>query len=284
MKVLFGDLLQALAIFEFDGQNMEFVRINEGYYDLFGSDDPAIRMGNPIEIVDSQYRDIVMNSFRTAVKTHGTAECDFIRYTATGASIWVNLKLRYLKEIGNKHLVLGLLDDVTAQKRIDFELTKYRQALIGEGRDGNIMMVVDDMPANRAILKKIFSDQYTIIEASDGMDALEKLNEAPNVSVILLDIVMPRMNGWDFLQHKRNLPAIANIPVIIISAEDKLNEQEIALDMGINDYIVKPFVPEIVKRGSAMRWILSSLCRKRSENMILQRRWRELTELQGYII
>ncbi len=58
------------------------------------------------------------------------------------------------KEIGNKHLVLGLLDDVTAQKRIDFELTKYRQALIGEGRDGNIMMVVDDMPANRAILKK----------------------------------------------------------------------------------------------------------------------------------
>ena len=154
MKVLFGDLLQALAIFEFDGQNMEFVRINEGYYDLFGSDDPAIRMGNPIEIVDSQYRDIVMNSFRTAVKTHGTAECDFIRYTATGASIWVNLKLRYLKEIGNKHLVLGLLDDVTAQKRIDFELTKYRQALIGEGRDGNIMMVVDDMPANRAILKK----------------------------------------------------------------------------------------------------------------------------------
>ncbi len=248
MKVLFGDLLQALAIFEFDGQNMEFVRINEGYYDLFGSDDPAIRMGNPIEIVDSQYRDIVMNSFRTAVKTHGTAECDFIRYTATGASIWVNLKLRYLKEIGNKHLVLGLLDDVTAQKRIDFELTKYRQALIGEGRDGNIMMVVDDMPANRAILKKIFSDQYTIIEASDGMDALEKLNEAPNVSVILLDIVMPRMNGWDFLQHKRNLPAIANIPVIIISAEDKLNEQEIALDMGINDYIVKPFVPEIVKK------------------------------------
>ena len=58
------------------------------------------------------------------------------------------------------------------------------------------------------------------------MDALEKLNEAPNVSVILLDIVMPRMNGWDFLQHKRNLPAIANIPVIIISAEDKLNEQK----------------------------------------------------------
>lgn len=248
MKVLFGDLLQALAIFEFDGETMEFVRINEGYYDLFGSDDPAIRMGNPIEIVDRQYRDIVMNSFRMAVKTHGTAECDFIRYTATGASIWVNLKLRYLKEIGNKHLILGLLDDVTAQKRIDFELTKYRQALIGEGGDGNIMMVVDDMPANRAILKKIFSDQYTIIEAADGVDALEKLNETPNVSVILLDIVMPRMNGWDFLQHKRNLPAIANIPVIIISAEDKLNEQEIALDMGINDYIIKPFVPEIVKK------------------------------------
>ena len=247
MKVLFGDMLQALAIFEFDGENMEFVRINEDYYDLFGSDDPAIRMGNPLEIVDGQYRDVVMNSFRIAVKTHGTAECDFVRYTAAGASIWVNLKLRYLKQIGNKHLLLGLLDDVSAQKRIDFELTKYRQALIGEA-DGNTMMIVDDMPANRAILKKIFSDQYTIIEAADGMEALEKLNETPNVSIILLDIIMPRMNGWAFLQHKRNLPSIANIPVIIISAEDKLNEQEIALDMGINDYIIKPFVPEIVKK------------------------------------
>jgi Response regulators consisting of a CheY-like receiver domain and a winged-helix DNA-binding domain len=77
---------------------------------------------------------------------------------------------------------------------------------------------------------------------------MEMLKEHNDIGIILLDIVMPEMNGWEFLEIKKNDGDIAGIPVIIITAEDKLSDQEQAASLGITDYITKPFVPEIVRK------------------------------------
>ena len=247
MKAMFGDLLQPLAIFEYDGSNIEYVRVNKKYYDVFGSDDLSIRSARPIIYVEEEYRNMVLDTFAETVKSHGQTQCYYAR-KAEDKRTWINLKLRYLTDVGQKHLLIGFLDDVSEQQKMDIELSKFRSRLNLNSKTDNKMPIVDDMKANRAILQKIFGDTYTIFEASNGREAMEMLKEHNDIGIILLDIVMPEMNGWEFLEIKKNDGDIAGIPVIIITAEDKLSDQEQAASLGITDYITKPFVPEIVRK------------------------------------
>lgn len=110
------------------------------------------------------------------------------------------------------------------------------------------MMIVDDQPLNRTILAGIFKDEYQIIEAENGKKALEALYEYGGVDIILLDIVMPEMNGIEFLKIITQKEEFKTIPVIVNTqvGEDDMEVQ--ALDLGVEDFIVKPYNPRIVTR------------------------------------
>ncbi|MEG2053603.1 MAG: response regulator, partial [Oscillospiraceae bacterium] len=143
----------------------------------------------------------------------------------------------------------GTLTDVTAQKQLDSELKKYRDAIADNRKECRTIMIVDDVELNRVILREIFVGQYKVIEAVNGEDALIKLQkENNNVDIILLDLMMPVMDGHEFLNIKKSVPEIAGIPVIIITADDSKEQQINTLALGANDYIVKPFIQEIVVR------------------------------------
>ena len=68
------------------------------------------------------------------------------------------------------------------------------------------------------------------------------------MDMILLDLMMPGMNGQTFMQERKNDPRILNIPVVIITADDTTEQQVLTMELGASDYIVKPFIPEIVTR------------------------------------
>ena len=108
------------------------------------------------------------------------------------------------------------------------------------------VLVVDDVYTNVVILEEILKDDYNIVSAFNGKEALEKLQSAASLpKIILLDIVMPQMNGRELFDILKADKAFKRIPVIFITAEND-SESEL-LAAGAVDFINKPFIPDIVK-------------------------------------
>lgn len=110
------------------------------------------------------------------------------------------------------------------------------------------ILVVDDMEVNRAVLCSIFENKCNVLEAENGRQAMEILEKNPAVNVILLDIVMPEMDGYQVLQKMNESGTIDKIPVVVITAEISPEIELLAFDLGARDIISKPFEPFIVKR------------------------------------
>jgi len=108
------------------------------------------------------------------------------------------------------------------------------------------VLVVDDVDVNVMILEEILKDDYNVLTASNGKDALEKLHTmSQHPKIILLDVMMPEMDGRELFEILKADDAFKRIPVIFITAEND-SESEL-LAAGAVDFIDKPFLPEIVK-------------------------------------
>lgn len=109
------------------------------------------------------------------------------------------------------------------------------------------ILIVDDSEFNRAILKEILEETYEIIEADGGNEALHKIDEyGMKISLVLLEIIMPEKDGFEVLKYMEEERLISDIPVIIISSEDSANYIRRAYEMGVSDYINRPFDANIV--------------------------------------
>ena len=109
------------------------------------------------------------------------------------------------------------------------------------------ILIVDDSEFNRAILKEILEETYENIEADGGNEALHKIDEyGMKISLVLLDIIMPEKDGFEVLKYMEEERLISDIPVIIISSEDSANYIRRAYEMGVSDYINRPFDANIV--------------------------------------
>ncbi|MEG0156928.1 MAG: EAL domain-containing protein, partial [Anaerovoracaceae bacterium] len=110
------------------------------------------------------------------------------------------------------------------------------------------LLVVDDNQINRKVLCNILADKYETVEAENGKAALEILmREKENISLVLLDIVMPVMDGYTFLKEKQKNETIAAIPVIITTEKDGEQEEEKGLASGATDFVGKPYKPKIIR-------------------------------------
>ena len=112
--------------------------------------------------------------------------------------------------------------------------------------DKPIVLIVDDVPANIQILAACLKDKYSIKVASDGLRCLELVANTPAPDLILLDIEMPGMNGYEVCQELKNNSTTQDIPVIFVTANDQEEDEERGLQLGAVDYITKPIRPSIV--------------------------------------
>lgn len=111
------------------------------------------------------------------------------------------------------------------------------------------ILIVDDSEFNRSILSDMLSDDYEIFEASDGVEAIALIqSHIMELSAVLLDIVMPRMNGFEVLAAMNQRHWIDDLPVIIISAESGSGQIEQAYSLGATDFIMRPFDAVLVHR------------------------------------
>lgn len=111
------------------------------------------------------------------------------------------------------------------------------------------ILVVDDSEMNRSILADMLGDEYEILEASNGLEGIAEIQKHEDgISLVLLDIVMPEMDGFEVLSVMNKGGWIGHIPVIMISAETSSSHVNQAYDLGVTDYISRPFDGKVVRR------------------------------------
>jgi phosphoserine phosphatase RsbU/P len=113
--------------------------------------------------------------------------------------------------------------------------------------DQKTVLVVDDAPANIQIVNSILKDIYKIRIATNGSKALELVKVTPLPDLILLDVVMPEMDGYEVCTRLKLDPETRDIPVIFLTGQTEVEDETKGFDVGAVDYIHKPFSPAVVK-------------------------------------
>jgi two-component system sensor histidine kinase/response regulator len=140
------------------------------------------------------------------------------------------------------------------------------------------ILIVDDNPKNRAICEEIFEDDFDLIHAEEGAVALRLMQEQ-RPDVVLLDVMMPGMSGYEVCQRMKADPDTGHIPVIIVSAKGQTDEIIEGFDSRADDYIVKPFVnSELRARVRATLRLKKAQDELQKANRKLQEHTRKLEE------
>lgn len=131
------------------------------------------------------------------------------------------------------------------------EEVEYEKALLDAPAAKPRVLIVDDSELNRDLLKEMLRDRYEVLEAADGEKGLALLYElGTKISLVLLDVVMPKLGGFDVLAVMQKERWLDDIPVMMISAEDSPAFIQKAYDMGASDYITRPFNMNVVRQRS----------------------------------
>lgn len=109
------------------------------------------------------------------------------------------------------------------------------------------LLLVDDMSANLSLLSELLKHDYRIKIAKSGQKALDLANSADKPDLILLDIEMPEMDGYEVCRQLKNKAETKDIPIIFVTARTDVIDETLGLNLGAVDYITKPFHPEIIK-------------------------------------
>lgn len=137
------------------------------------------------------------------------------------------------------------------------------------------ILIVEDNELNRAILSEILLEEYSILEAGNGLDALKILeSERDEIALILLDVMMPVMDGYTFLDRVREDEELTLIPVIVMTQGDSEEDEVDALTHGATDFVPKPYRPRII-----LHRIASIINLRETAAMVNQFRYDRLTGL-----
>lgn len=227
-----------VSIIEFSQSAVEVVRVNLQFSNTFGRKFE--------ENIEENDRERIHKALAKAVE-RSTAEEEFVYHLSNGKVNYFRMKIKRLEKSASASLLCVIMIDISAEKLYGAQLRKLDRLIPDNNRAR--MLVIDDTRIMRNMIRELFSDSYEILEAENGQEGLEILKkEKDQLSIILLDMMMPVMNGKTFLKHKNSMKAVDDIPVIVMSAD---SDKELQLDMlasGVNDYITKPFDSRIFKQ------------------------------------
>ena len=146
-------------------------------------------------------------------------------------------------------------DSARSADKLMYRAKQHEEAVVTEADLPNLpeyhkplVLIVDDSEMNREILREMLKDDYDILEAASGEDGLEAIRQHGElISLVLLDIMMPGINGFEVLSQMSRDGIIDDIPVIMISSEDKQEAVLNAYELGASDYISRPFDIRVVR-------------------------------------
>lgn len=159
-----------------------------------------------------------------------------------------------------------------------------------QDQDGKqVILIVDDTPDNITLLSALLKDKYKIKIATNGLKALHIASIDPSPDLILLDVMMPEMDGYETCRRLKDNPQTNHIPVIFLTAKSQVSDEEMGLKLGAVDYISKPISPPIVLARVATQLNLvraRNLLQDQNKNLegLVKDRTRKLAKMQDAII
>ena len=180
------------------------------------------------------------------------------------------------RELEERPGAVSWTDATELVERIEREYVRLQEALAAlrtrstlvTPPAGGRVLVVDDSAVNRMVLTKALSaDGHTSMTAEHGLQALELLQAGaePDVDVVLLDLEMPELDGYETLARIKNDDRLRHLPVIVISSVDELDSVVRCIEIGATDYLPKPFDAEVLRAR-----LNSSLAEKRLHDLQLE--------------
>ena len=110
------------------------------------------------------------------------------------------------------------------------------------------ILVVDDESRMRKLVRDfLVREDYEVLEAGDGEAALDIFYQEKNIALIILDVMMPKMNGWEVCREIRET---SKVPIIMLTAKGDEEDELTGFELGVDEYISKPFSPKILKLNS----------------------------------
>lgn len=152
------------------------------------------------------------------------------------------------------------------------------------------MLIVDDVELNRALLSSIFEDEYEILEAENGLQALKLLEgDISRMAAVLLDVVMPEMDGIALLKTLKERQLAQDVPVFLITADASEKNMYLGYELGVKDIIEKPFIPYFLKQridGVVELYRTKEKLRETVDNQarIIEEKVREVRDLSDSMI
>ncbi len=126
----------------------------------------------------------------------------------------------------------------------EMEVSRREKAPMGVGAKNRSIriLIVDDEPINHTVLQNYLEgDAYQLDSAMNGREALKMIQENPSYDLVLLDVMMPRMSGYELCQEIRKIYLASELPVLMLTAKNQVSDLVRGLDTGANDYLAKPF-------------------------------------------
>lgn len=158
-------------------------------------------------------------------------ECNFVQGYFYAKPVPADEFISYLKDVDDENKNINTSLDVFSNETVCY----------GEDETKRTILIVEDMEVNRNILIHMLKDKYNLVEASNGKAAYDYLlNNKSNIDAIILDLIMPVMNGFQFIKKLRNNKDICDIPVIIASESGEKSELS-AIQIGANAFVPKPY-------------------------------------------
>ena len=156
-------------------------------------------------------------------------------------------------------------------------------------KDKPTILIVDDTPDNIMLLSRLLKDKYNTKVANNGSLALQIAQATPGLDLILLDVMMPGLDGYETCRQLKANPVTADIPVIFLTAKNQVEDEAMGLSLGAVDYIVKPISPPILFARVATQLTLLEARRQlqaHNENLekLVQDRTAQLALMQEAII
>ena len=138
-------------------------------------------------------------------------------------------------------------------------------------KDREKILIVDDEPINIQVLVNHLSGQaYEVVVALSGIEALEKIKADGVPDLILLDIMMPEMSGYDVCKKIREIYSVAELPIIFLTAKREEKDKIEGFQMGANDYMTKPFVAEeLLAKTKVFLRLASEISRKVGDRLAM---------------
>ncbi|MDY7007759.1 MAG: adenylate/guanylate cyclase domain-containing protein [Cyanobacteriota bacterium] len=174
-----------------------------------------------------------------------TFTLDISEKSTESSEIESSLK-KQMSFLSASHLAASVSDEIYSESEINQAQTSDITPLNNQQKEGEFqILIVDDEPVNLMVLTNQLSlHNYKVIQANSGQKALNILGEGFLPDLILLDVMMPGMTGYEVIQKVREIWPLHQLPIMILTAKNRISDLVVGLEVGANDYLSKPFQKE----------------------------------------